>query len=107
MGDELREFSRRFHGVKNLFLDPDASVHVAKALKVFVEESLIPGLQNIFKQEYSLQSTSARLLSSATHEAFLQFTAERRLAGLPVALHVWERGEQVKARRAKFCFPGP
>ena len=107
MGDELREFSRRFHGVKNLFLDPDASVHVAKALKVFVEESLFPGLQNIFKQEYSLQSTSARLLSSSTHEAFLQFTAERRLAGLPVALHVWERGEQVKVRRAKFCFPGP
>jgi hypothetical protein len=109
MEDELREFSRRFHGVKNLFLDPDASVHVGKALKAFVEESLFPALQNIFIQEYSLQSTSARLLSSSTREAFLRFTAERRLAGLPVTLRVWEKGKRVEVRRVNalaFCFPG-
>ena len=110
MQAELREISRRFHAVKNLFLDTDASIHVGRVRKAFVEENLFPALQNIFVQEpSSLRSTSARLLASSTREAFSQFAAERQLAGFPVTLHVWERGEGGKVRRVsalEFCDPG-
>ena len=85
---ELRELSHRFTAVKNLFLDPNAAVHVADALATFAEESmtgLFPALQNIFFHEFPLLPP--------IQEAFLRFTAARQLTGHPVTLHNWKRGK--------------
>jgi hypothetical protein len=84
---ELRELSRRFTTTKDLFLDPRATVLAGAGLLDFAEETvaeLFPALQNIFLEEC--------LLIPPTDEGFLKFTTARRLAGLPVTVHNWDRG---------------
>ena len=85
---ELRELSHRFTAVKNLFLDPNAAVHVADALTTFAEESmtgLFPALQYMYFHEFPLLPP--------IQEAFLRFTAARQVTRHPVTLREWEWGK--------------
>ena len=83
---ELRGLSSRFTAATDLFLDPRATVLVGAGLLNFTAGTvagLFPALQNIFLPE--------RLLTPPMDEGFLKFTTARRLAGLPVTVHNWDK----------------
>ena len=80
------ELLHPFTGVKDLYISQGLTPRLAPALKELVGErvtEVLPALQTLFIE--------GRLPPGPVQEAIEQFVAARHLAGLPVAISLWER----------------
>ena len=80
------ELLHPFTGVKDLYISQEFMPRLAPALKELVGErvtEVLPALQTLFLE--------GSLPSGPVQEAIEQFVAARYLAGLPVAMSLWER----------------